>query len=177
MQIKENMIGKRIEIRDYHTEDQRFIEDLWFDPQMNRYMGDPLREYADEKYYEALSQMEDNEDGYYLIIRMKDSGERMGTCCMFPDEDRTTYDIGYTIDRRYWRMGYGSEAIQLLIHWIKEHGGKAVTCEVAVDNATSNALIRKMGFSVWKDAEFKKWNMDVKYKSYIYRRELYSKRH
>lgn len=172
MQIKENMTGNRIVIRDYHTEDQKFIEDLWFDPQMNRYMGDPLREFADEKYYEALSQMEDNEDGYYLIIQMKDSGERMGTCCMFPDTDRTTYDIGYTIDWRYWRMGYGSEAIGLLLHWIKEHGGKAVTCEVAVDNAASNALIRKMGFSVWKDAEYKKWNMNVKYKSYIYRREL-----
>lgn len=172
MQIRENMTGNRIEIRDYYAEDQKFIEDLWFDPQMNRYMGDPLREYADEKYYEALSQMEDNEDGYYLIIQKKGNGERMGTCCMFPDAGKITYDIGYTIAWQYWKMGYGSEAIQMLLRWIREHGGKAVTCEVAVDNTASNALIRKMGFNVWKEAEFKKWNMDVTYKSYIYRREL-----
>lgn len=172
MQIKENVIGDRIEICDHHTEDLEFVEDLWFDPQMNRYMSDPSREYADEKYFEALSQMEDNEDGYYLIIRMKDSGERMGTCCMFPDADGTTYDIGYTIARQHWKKGYGSEAVGLLLGWIKEHGGKAVTCEVAVDNEASNALIRKMGFSVWKKAEFKKWNMDVRFRSHIYRREL-----
>ncbi len=47
-----------------------------------------------------------------------------------------------------------------------------MTCEVAVDNAASNALVRKMGFSVYKDAEFKKWNMNIMFKSHIYRKDL-----
>lgn len=69
-------------------------------------------------------------------------------------------------------MGYGTETVGLLLDWIKAHGGKAVTCEVAADNAVSNALVQKMGFSVCKNAEFKKWNMDIRFKSYIYRREI-----
>lgn len=170
MQIKENMVGNRVEIRDYHTEDREFIEELWFDPKVNQYISDPSREYADDRYYEALSHMENNEQGYYLIIQMKDGGERMGTCCMFPDADGTTYDIGYTIAEKYWKNGYGSEAVGLLLHWIKGQGGKAVTCEVAVDNAASNALVRKMGFSVYKEAAFRKWNTDITFQSYIYRR-------
>ena len=172
MQIKENMPGNRIEIRDYHAEDRDFIEKLWFDPKVNQYMSDPPRECADDKYYEAISHMEDNSEGYYLIIQMKNSSERMGTCCMFPNADKTVYDIGYTIAEKYWKMGYGSEAVELLLHWIKVAGGKIVTCEVAVDNTASNALVRKMGFFVYRDAEFRKWNTDITFKSYIYRREL-----
>ena len=172
MQIKESISGNRIEIRDYYAEDREFIEKLWFDPKVNQYMSDPPREYADDKYYEAISHMEDNSEGYYLVIQMKDSGERIGTCCMFPNAGKTAYDIGYTIAGKYWKMGYGSEAVERLLHWIKAHGGKTVTCEVAVDNVASNALVRKMGFFVYRDAEFRKWNTDITFKSYIYRREL-----
>lgn len=172
MQIKENLVSERIEIRDYRTIDLEFVKNLWFDPKVNRYMSDPLREFADEKYCEALTRMEDNEAGYYLVVQLKDSGERIGTCCMFPDTDKAVYDIGYTIAWKYWKMGYGTETVRLLLDWIKAHNGKAVTCEVAVDNAASNALILKMGFSVCKNTEFKKWNMDIRFKSYIYRREI-----
>lgn len=172
VQIKEKMIGNRIEIRDYRAEDREFVEKLWFDSNVNQFISDPSREYADDRYYDALSHMEDNGAGYYLIIQMKDNGERMGTCCMFPDTGKTGYDIGYTIAVKYWKMGYGTEAVELLLHWIKGQGGKTVTCEVAVDNAASNALVRKMGFSVYKDAEFKKWNMNIMFKSHIYRKDL-----
>lgn len=170
MQIRENMIGNRIEIRDYRTEDQDFVEKLWFDPKVNQYLSDPSRECADDKYYEALSHMEDNEAGYYLIIQRKDSAQPMGTCCMFPDKDRTTYDIGYAIAETCWNRGYGSEAVELLLHWIREQGGKTVTCQVAVDNTASNALVRKMGFSVDRETRFRKWNTDITYQSYLYRR-------
>jgi ribosomal-protein-alanine N-acetyltransferase len=172
MQIKEIIKGDRIIIRDQYTTDLSFVESHFFDPETNQYTGDPLREFADENYYNALSEMENNEDGYYLIIQLKDSDEPIGTCCMFPNEDGTSYDIGYTISRSKWRQGYGAEAIELLLQRIIVLGGKIVTCEVAVDNTSSNALIKKMGFFVDRETEFKKWNMDIKYKSYIYKLEL-----
>ncbi len=172
MQIKEIIKGDRIIIRDQYTTDLSFVESHFFDPETNKYMGDPLREFADEKYYNALSEMENNEYGYYLIIQLKDSDEPIGTCCMFPNEDGTSYDIGYTISRSKWRQGYGAEAIELLLQRIIVLGGKIVTCEVAMDNTASNVLIKKMGFFVDRETEFKKWNMDIKYKSYIYKLEL-----
>ena len=172
MQIEEVIQGNRIIIRNQYATDLGFVERNFFEPETNKYMSDPLREFADDKYYKALSEMEDNEDGYYLIIQSKDRDEPIGTCCMFPNEDGTSYDIGYTISKSYWRQGYGTEAIELLIQHIEALGGKTVTCEVAIDNTASNALIRKMGFVIDKETSFKKWNMDVTYKSYIYKREL-----
>lgn len=172
MQIKEIIQGDRIIIRDQYATDLGFVKDNFFDPEINKYMGDPLREFADDKYYNALSEMEDNEDGYYLIIQLKDSNEPIGTCCMFPNEDGSSYDIGYTLSRSKWRQGYGSEAIGLLLQRIIVLGGKTVTCEVAIDNTASNALIQKNGFYIDRETTFKKWNMDVTYKSYIYKLEL-----
>ena len=87
---------------------------------------------------------------------------------MFPNEDWDIYDIGYCIDRKYWKQGYGTEVIGLLLDWIRDHGGKKVTAEVAVENNASNALLVKCGFEVERATEFKKYNMDVVFKSYIY---------
>lgn len=172
MQIKEVIQGDRIIIRNQYGTDLGFVESNFFEPETNKYMSDPLREFADDKYFNALSEMEDNEDGYYLIIQLKDSNEPIGTCCMFPNEDGTSYDIGYTISRCKWRQGYGAEAIELLLQQIVTLGGKTVTCEVAIDNTASNALIQKMGFIIDRQTSFKKWNMDITFKSYIYKREL-----
>ena len=111
--------------------------------------------------------MEDNPAGYYLVIETKDFPA--GSCCMFPDAAGQVYDVGYCIHKKYWRQGYGTEAILLLKEWIQARGGREITAEVAAENAASNLLLRKMGFEVHRKSEFRKYKMDVHYESYIYR--------
>lgn len=172
MKLETALQGSRVRVRNYMPSDLPFLTDMWFDPENGAYLSDPTREYVDEVYQHALDTLGESPYGYYLVIELADTRARIGSCCMFPDEARNVYDIGYCIHKRHWKQGYGSEAISLLLQWMQDHGAEKVTAEVAVENAASNALLRKLGFAVEKKSEFKKYHMDVRFKSYLYAKPL-----
>ena len=172
MRIDNVLIGQRIIIRNYEKSDRDFLTGMWFDEENGKYMSDPTAEYVDEVFQKALDTLGESQFGYYLVITLADTMESIGSFCIFPDEDKKVYDIGYCIHKKYWKNGYGSEAVSLVLDWLKEQGADKVTAEVAVDNIASNALLQKFGFEVEKKTEFKKYNMDVRFDSYIYAKAL-----
>lgn len=171
MKIEKTILGKRICLRNYTESDLTFLTDMWFDEENGKYMSDPARAYVDETFQKALDTLGESEYGYYLVIELAGTRERIGSACMFPDEKKG-YDIGYCIHKSKWKQGYGSEAIALMLEWLKANGAEKVTAEVAVDNIPSNMLLLKFGFKVEKKTEFKKYNMDVRFDSYIYAKSL-----
>ncbi len=64
-------------------------------------MSDHIRENMDEEYLKLVDEMEDNPEGYYLIVEWKKDGTPVGTCCMFPED--CNYDIGYCISKAIGR--------------------------------------------------------------------------
>ena len=172
MQLKEPLRSSRITVRDYRASDLPDILAMWFDEETGKYMIDPSPEYVDASYRAALEELEDHPDGYYLTVTLADSQEIVGTMCLFPDKEWKTFDIGYCVHKRLWRQGYGSELIALAIDWVRAHGGREITAEVAKENTASNRLLRKFGFEPIRETSFKKYNMDVHFDSYIYRLAL-----
>ena len=170
MKLESPLVGERITIRDYTPDDLTFSTDMWFDPENGRYLSDPAAEYVDEVYQKALDGLQDCEDGYYLIVELRSSGERIGTCCVFPDKD--VYDIGYCIHKSRWRQGFGTEVVNLLAGWAREQGTSAVTAEAAKENRASCALLEKCGFSVARESSFKKYHMDITFDNLIYERRF-----
>ena len=172
MRIEKDLLGQRIIIRNYEKSDLDFLTGMWFDEENGKYMSDPTAEYVDEVFQKALDTLGESKFGYYLVIELSDTMESIGSFCIFPGEDRKVYDIGYCIHKKYWKSGYGGEAVSLVLAWLTEQGAEKVTAEVAVDNVASNALLRKFGFEVEKKTAFKKYNMDVRFDSYIYAKTL-----
>lgn len=172
MKLERPLLGERIAIRNYTPGDLTFSTDMWFDPENGRYLSDPAAEYVDEVYRKALDGLQDSKDGYYLIVELRSGGGRIGTCCVFPDKSRKVYDIGYCIHKSLWKQGFGMELVNLLVNWVREQGGLAVTAEAAKENRGSCALLEKCGFTVKKEASFKKYNMDVCFDSFIYMNQL-----
>lgn len=170
MKLKQPLLGKRVVIRDYTPGDLAFATDMWFDPENGKYLSDPTREYVDELYRRALNGMQDSADGYYLIVELQDTGERIGTCCLFPEE--RVYDIGYCVHKSRWKQGFGTESVNLLAGWVREQGGIAVTAEAARENRGSCALLEKCGFTVVQESSFKKYHMDVAFDSFIYEKRF-----
>ena len=168
MRLEKNLTCERITIRNYKTADQEFCTGMWFDEENGKYLSDPTKDYVDEVYQNAIDNMEDSDDGYYLVIENKSEGKSIGTCCAFPNEDRSNIDIGYCINKEYWRNGFASEAIQKLIEWAKEQSIKTVTAEVAKENIPSCGLLDKLGFKVKSETTYKKYHMDIEFDSYIY---------
>lgn len=168
MKIDNPIHGPRLTIRNYERSDLPFVTSMWLDPENGRYMSDPTADRVDAVFQNALDTLQDSPHGYYLILEL--AGERVGSFSVFPDG--SVHDIGYCIHRDHWRRGYASEALSLMLDWMKSQGAQNVTAEVAVQNIPSNALLQKFGFKVEKQSGFRKYNMDVQFDSYIYAKTL-----
>ena len=172
MKLKQPLSSPRIVLRNYEKADLPFSVGMWLDAENGKYLSDPTPAFVDAAYQKALEELQDSQEGYYLIAQERNTGARLGTCCLFPDESRKVYDIGYCIHKNFWKQGYGTEMLGLIIQWVKDQGGTAITGEVAVENAASNALLRKLGFQVAQETQFRKYHMEVIFPSYLYRLEL-----
>ncbi len=169
MKIDGTICGDRLYLRSYDKNEVSFVSEMWFDKENGKYLSDPTSEFIDDVFRNALDEIQDIDDGYYFVACLN-SGEKIGSASAFPNEDKTEYDIGYCIHKKFWRNGYGTEMVQILLGWIQKQGAKSVSAEVAVQNKGSRRLLEKLGFVVKKETEFKKYNMDISYKSYIYRK-------
>lgn len=110
MKIEQPIHGKRISLRNYTESDLTFLTDMWFDEENGKYLSDPIRESVDETFQKALDTLGESRYGYYLVIELSDTHEHIGSACMFPDENKKVYDIGYCILKSKWNQGFGSEA-------------------------------------------------------------------
>lgn len=77
MKLNEPMVGQRIVIRNYQKSDLDFITGMWFDEENGKYMSDPTREYVTDAYQSILDDLENSDDGYYLIAEMKNGGKAL----------------------------------------------------------------------------------------------------
>lgn len=171
MKLNEPLTGERIIIRNYKSSDLPFITDMWLDEQNGKYMSDPAREYVTETYQRILENLENSDDGYYLVAELANKCVPIASAGIFPTGDGI-YDIGYCVHKSQWQQGFGSEIVSLLLNWLNQHGANKVMAEVAVDNLPSNLLLQKFGFAVERKSVFRKYDMDVQFDSYIYAKHL-----
>lgn len=171
MKLDRPLAAGRIVIRNYEATDLDFLAEMWFDPENGRYMSDPTREYIDDRYQSILNTLQDSDDGYYLVVLLAETGERIGSAGIFPT-DGNDCDIGYCVHKDRWRQGFGTEIVSLLLDHLSLVGTETVRAEVAVDNLSSNRLLQKFGFVAEKSSEFKKYNMDIRFDSYIYAKRM-----
>ncbi len=179
MQIKTPLTGARICIRDYQKTDLAFVTGMWFDAENGRFMSDPPAEGVDAVYQKALDEMEDSALGFYFVIELRATGERIGTCCAFPqdeegtfDETHRCYDIGYCIRKTHWRQGYGTEAVRLLMDWAAARGAREMTAEAAKENTASCKMLEKLGFFVLREGSFRKYHTETVFPSRVYAKML-----
>lgn len=171
MKLETPLINKRIVIRNYQKSDLKFLTDMWFDVENGKYMSDPTKEYVTDAYQSILDDLENSDDGYYLVVESANGGLPIASAGIFPIDDGT-YDIGYCVHKSKWRRGFGTEIVALLLEWLRDHGASKVMAEVAIDNLPSNLLLQKFSFAVEKTSTFQKYNMNVQFDSYIYAKKL-----
>lgn len=171
MKIDKTICGDKIRLRSYEKSDLSFLTDMWFDEENGKYMSDPTKEYVDDRYQSILDDLENNDDGYYLVAESVNGSVPIGSAGIFPTAVNV-YDIGYCVHKSQWKQGFGTEIVTLLLKWLNEHGAQKVMAEVAKENLPSNLLLRKFGFEAEKESRFKKYNMDVQFDSYIYAKNL-----
>ena len=170
MKLLKDITTPRLVIRSWRISDREFTLSIWGDRDNGRYMSDPARENADEKYLACVDAMEDDPDGYFMTAELRETGTPVGTCCAFPEGDN--FDIGYCIHKSRWREGLGTEMACALRQWIRDRGGRSVTAEVADDNLASVTLLRGLGFTEFKKTRYKKWGEDTYFDAHYYKLDL-----
>ncbi len=159
-------------LRGFQKNDARFAISIWNDPEMGEYLPDPSMEQVDDAYLKMIEGLGEDETCCYLISELKQTHERIGTCSFIPSEDGSTYDIAYCVHKNYWRNGYATEMARGMIDYAKKQGAKRITVDVNKENAASNAIVRKLGFTVVGEKSYKKSGTDMAFTDYQYEMKL-----
>lgn len=155
MRIKSNLVGTNIYIKNYELADKLFCTNMWFNKVNGKYLSDPTEEFVDDNYCQAVDDMYNSPNGYYFIITRICDNSRIGSFCAFPDETEQIIDIGYCIHQLYWRQGYATECLKMIIEWAQTQNFTTITAEVAKDNIASCKLLEKFNFKIKKESSYK----------------------
>ena len=148
----------RLLLRPFTYEDAEDVFTCWeSDPDVARYMF--WTSHNDiEKTKEWLAfevgQIE-KEDWYRFALVLKKSGELIGTGLIYFEEEVSSWEIGYNLGKKYWGMGYTTEAMRRIISFAKEELGiTEFVGRYAKENPDSGKVMEKLGFQFEKEIPY-----------------------
>lgn len=152
---------QRLILREIREQDMHEIFECWMkDEAVSRYMlwkaRDNIGDCIDFVEYE-LGQIE-NGKWFRWIIVLKQTGEVVGTCLIFLNEDDepSHWDISYCLGKRYWGMGYATEAMEEVLRFARKNLGmtECITTYAKANQGSANVL-KKLGFKDEKEISYK----------------------
>ena len=135
---------ERLLIRPFRISDAEDAFEWRSDPEVNRFMPYPCDDNIAELRRRIEKWIADN-DKYAIVLRETD--KVIGDISLEWSEKDKAYEIGYNINRSYWRKGYATEAVRGLLDWAyNELGARDFTAFYAKDNGASGRVLEKCGF-------------------------------
>ncbi len=100
------------------------------------------------KYYVKTSKSDARGDSICWAVTLKGRDEMIGKCILFqfsPENRRA--EIGFILNRDYWRRGLMYQALVAVIHFaFTTLGLHRIEADVDPDNAGSLGVLEKLGF-------------------------------
>jgi ribosomal-protein-alanine N-acetyltransferase len=148
MRLSEPFETKRIKFRLLDINDIEVVCRQFSDPDMCRYFSDPPCDLEEAKGIIEHYQRPEGKGHLRYGMFDKETDIFIGTCGYhYWDRELKQVEIGYDIWKDYWKQGYISEALPVLINICFEHLG--VDCTYILthpQNVASIASVRKYGF-------------------------------
>jgi len=140
-------LSTTIVIKRFRPSDEQLFCDFFDDPEVIRYL--PANS---KKDYKTLfhKTFEDYQKGFMGRWGVYDTanGDFIGNCVLrILAEDESAMEIGYSIGKKYWGMGLGSEIVSALVKYTfsnTQHGD--LTALTHPDNIASQKVLEKAGF-------------------------------
>ncbi|MDQ4419166.1 GNAT family N-acetyltransferase [Sphingobium sp. DEHP117] len=82
---------------------------------------------------------------FLIVKRTRGAPQLIGGCGISAREDGTP-ELGYWIARRYWGLGFATEAASAVMHIARATGLTGIRASHFLDNPASAAVLRKLGF-------------------------------
>ncbi len=138
---------ERLILRTLEMEDIDLVMSFWGDEEVMRYCGgagSKERELRSLRYYINMY----NERGFspYLTI-LKGSGDILGVCGFNPPNNGYDAEILYHLAKKYWGMGYATEAAKACLEYAKNHLKiRRIGASIDPENTASQKILEKLGF-------------------------------
>ena len=160
---------ERLLLRAPVPEDAEPLAPMYADPEVMRYLGEGRTLTRDETERSVLRLIESwNADGFGLFttVRKEDDAVigRVGLIVWNPETWQTTradaegpkeLEVGYTIGRQYWGVGYATEAAAAARDFaLEELGARRLIALIIHGNDASENVARKLGFEYERDIKF-----------------------
>lgn len=149
---------ERLRLREIHLEDTEGIYQCWMqDEAVSRYMW--WKASGDRGEAEAFVAFElgnrNNDRWNRWLVERKDTGELVGTCLLFFNEEEGHWDISYNLGRAFWGKGYMTEAMGAVLRYGVEilHLDQIAT-SYALENPASGRVLEKLGFRVEREIPY-----------------------
>lgn len=161
---------ERLILRPIAIEDAPAVFEWASDPDVNRYLPYLLHEDIQTTIDWINSiRPEDNEFAFCL----KDSGIVIGTGSIKLRPETNMYEFGYNFNKKYWGLGYATEAAKALISWAHEIlGAKDFCARHANQNLASGKVILKCGLHFVSYCQYKKIDGSEIFESSYYEMHL-----
>ena len=156
MTLKVLIETPRLLLREFSLSDAPGFHAMNADAEVLRYTGD--EPFADLAAAEAFIRSYDHYRRYgygrWTVLRKADQAY-LGFCGFKYDPDLDETDLGFRLPREYWGQGYATEAARACL----SYGFQSLGLEVIVgrarrDNLASVRVLKKTGFTYWKDFLF-----------------------
>ncbi len=147
---------KRLILRHQVIED---LDDLWAlycDPDITKYIPDAPRsreEAQEELEWHMNGHPKHPELGLWATIH-KESGNFIGRCGLLPWEidGLNEVEVAYTIEKKYWGQGLGSEAAQAILQYgFEKLNIPRLVCLIDAENIASKKVALKIGMTFEKE--------------------------
>ncbi|MEO1243870.1 MAG: GNAT family N-acetyltransferase [Pseudomonadota bacterium] len=145
---------QRLRLRGRTLDDFSFINAMWADPEVTRYIGGKPRSEEDNwtKFLRMMGHWPAMGFGYW-IVEEKDTGALLGEAGFgeFKRDMKPSIkgepELGYAFAACAHGKGYGSETIAAVVAWGDEHlDGVRMSCIIDLENLASIRVAEKCGF-------------------------------
>lgn len=147
---------ERLVIRPFRLTDAEDVFEWRSDREVNKYMPYPCDESVGEVRQRLEEWIADN-DKYAIVL--KESDKVIGDITLEWSEEDNAHEIGYNINRSFWRNGYATEAVRGLVDWARrELGVHDFTAFYAKDNGASGRVLEKSGFVIEHTGQYSRFD-------------------
>ena len=96
-------------------------------------------------FFGFMNVLKEKKEEYSLAVRL--GGEMIGEIVFYNFGFCGEVEIGFRFFSEYQGKGYAAESVKAVIEYAFEKGFKKITCRHLKENARSNNLVLKLGFT------------------------------
>ena len=143
-----NIETKRLKLRALTNDDTKSIFENWAnDPEVTKYLTwNPHKSISEtQAIVDYWINEYKNDNCYRYGIERKEDGRLIGMIDVVGYHHNNPV-IGYCMGKKYWNLGYMTEALQAVVSELVSDGYNVIVVEAVKENIASNRAIIKNGF-------------------------------